>query len=211
MDEEKEIEVKESPEKNSDDAFIARVLPEQWAEVIPAYEAGYITAKAISEKFSISPSAVSQYFKRNGVRKNARVKEVLEEAERKVAAKTESFVEKKLQRLEETRTSSYEAVNLMRKLVTNTILKAVKDSLPISSKKNDIVTLNIAILALKNAQEAQLRILDADNITDEEELPGIHIEDLSEKEIRALQQREEEDDFDIVDISMEEELIEEEI
>lgn len=180
-----------------------RLTPAEWAEVRNLYEMGMMKAKDLAEKFGVSRSAISQYFTKHGVVWNSRK----EEMEKKIEESVVTFAMKRKQRIEETKTQSYEldaAINAFsRKLLSD----AIKGSVPLSTRDKELKALHKLAVVNTLTRQGRYKVLDAEREIDELELPEIRFKDLSKEEIEKLREQEDDDLEDLLSIGGDDEEI----
>lgn len=163
----------------------------QRKEVCDLYAAGKMKVTALADKYGVTKSAISQLLKKEGVTWASRI---VEEAKAEVEAalkekppeKDPTFSEKRMARIEQTREESYNAVRLLRIKALRMLTEAERMGSPIATLKEAMNVLNKQVLLQINAGKFLLEVLDANQHTDERDLPNIVIRDLADEEIESL-------------------------
>lgn len=173
-----------------------RLTAAEWAEIRNLYEMGMMKAKDLADKFGVSRSAISQYFTKHGVKWNVRK----EEMEKKVEESVITFAMKRKQRIEDTKTQSYEldaAINAFsRKLLSD----AIKGSVPLSTRDKELKALHKLAVVNTLTRQGRYAVLDADREIDEAELPEIRFKDLSKEEIEKYRDSDEDELEDLLSV-----------
>jgi hypothetical protein len=168
------------------------LTPADWAEIEELYELGRATAAELSEKYDVTPSALSKHFKKNSIIKGSRVevvKKAVEEATiTKTAAEIAKFEEKRIERIEQSKEQSYGDAILLRNLA----LKKVQESLKPGGAPLDIKDLEKVQHLLDHVRRARYEILEIGHDDDGGELPILPIEPMNDGDIK--QKRDEQED-----------------
>lgn len=180
-----------------------RLTPAEWAEIRNLYEMGMMKAKDLAEKFGVSRSAISQYFTKHGVVWNSRK----EEMEKKVEESVVTFAMKRKQRIEETKTQTYELDAAINAFARKLLSDAIKGSVPLSTRDKELKALHKLAVVNTLTRQGRYTVLDAEREIDEAELPELHFQDVSKKEIEALREQEDEDLEDLLSIGGDDEEI----
>lgn len=168
-----------------------RLSDAEFAEARELYELGKSGLGELADAFGISRQALSRRFKDAGVVKSSRAHEVAAIAGKaasgapsaSAAAAIERFADKRADWIEETRLEGVQALKqvrlIARKIVVENMkaggtMAAVDDDLKATQRFNKILVDNIA---------ATLDLLRANEHVDEEDLPSLTIEDLTNEEI----------------------------
>lgn len=189
-----------------------RLTPEQWAEIEAHIEYNTMTGNQIREKYGISASAISQHirrrFERDGYKiiRGSKKREVEEKIAEKVAEKSaektaesvasaavETFEAKRRQRAENFKENAYLATLQMMRLIIKKqrdINDAVEKGHPLPSSRE----LRQLEQALRSAKESMWEILKIDDDVEEDQLPVLQFQDLTQEEISRLQKVGEEDE-----------------
>lgn len=178
---------------------VPRLGESAWQEIAAKYRTGNYTIGELAKEYKVSTSTIHNQFKARKVEKGSAAKEMTKiiaaKESEKVAEIASEFAIKKLQRIEETKEESYESARMISKLITGRIVKAIKDKREIATEENNIRVLANAAKALSITRKERFEILDIqENDGDDDDLPKIIVEDLSEVEISQLRAQKENDD-----------------
>ncbi|MGV1754844.1 hypothetical protein [Agrobacterium sp. CG674] len=169
----------------------ARLSDADFAEIRELYELGKSGITDLSETYGVSRQALSRRFKKAGVTRGSRAHEVAAATKTAVAsapsastaAAIERFADKRADWIEETRLNGVAALKqasmIARKIVLDNLkagnaMAVVDDDLKAVQRFNKILVDNIG---------AALNLLRANDHTDEEDLPSLTLEDLTNEEI----------------------------
>jgi len=176
-----------------------RLTKAQWAEIKELYELGQATASELAARFDVSVQALSQYFKRHGIKAGSRAHEV---AKKVAASVTEAsaegaseFVTERRKRIEETKTEHYKMQSTLDKMIFNLAIKAAKEGVPVSTYLEDVKTYRQMKAALAIGRHERYVVLDAEGEIDQKELPELVIRELTDNEVVEIRNRTEDDDF----------------
>jgi len=181
---------------SEDEKKSKRLTPAEWAEIRNLYEMGMMKAKDLAEKYGVSRSAISQYFTKHGVTWNSRK----EEMEKKVEESVITFAMKRKQRIEETKTQTYELDAAINAFSRKLLADAIKGSIPLSTREKELKALHKLAVVNTLTRQGRYAVLDAEREIDEAELPEIRIRDLSKEEIERLREKDEDELEDLLSI-----------
>ncbi len=175
-------------ESSSGDA--KRMTDAMAAEATDLYELGVMGLAELSDKFGFSRQALSKRFKKDGVVKGSRAGEVKAVSTTAVLASVERYVDKRSEWVEETRLEGVKALKqanlIARKLVIDQMKKIASGTFPGSSLGDIDGDLRAAArfnkILIDNTL-ASLQILRADDLVEEDDLPNLFIEDLTNEEV----------------------------
>jgi hypothetical protein len=193
----------DEPEAETDDDGAGKRLPaEKWAEIETHWECATMTAAKIIETYGISLSALKAHFRRHKIvkgskkhilKKTAEVKIMgtIAAAEDPIAVK---FEQERRGRIAKTRENNYNLSVAVASRATG-ILKAIMEGTRKEADcANDLKSLRHFEALIKTNTENRLRILKADNEVDEANLPTLIFRDLTEEEIQARAEADDDDD-----------------
>lgn len=169
-----------------------RMTDAQFSIARERYELGTHGLVELADEFGVSRQALSKRFKNNGVKKGSRAHELAEAAgtaqkEATAAAEkaSERFNERRAELIEETRMEGLKALKQARLIAQKTIVDEMKKSsgASLGNIDDDIKVIARYSKTLLDNLEGSLRILKSDEHVDEEDLPGLVIEDLTNEEI----------------------------
>lgn len=170
-----------------------RLTDAEFAEASELYELGTAGLSELSETFGISRQGLSRRFKDAGVKRGSRAHEAAAAAgaaakaapSPSAAAAIDRFSDKRADWIEETRLEGVNALKqvrlLARKIVADN-LKAVPTR-PMAAVDDDLKAVQRFNKILVDNLQTSLDILRANEHVDEEDLPSLKIEDLTNEEI----------------------------
>ena len=179
----------EAKASGEEDEKVKRLSTAQWAEITALWEHGKATAKEISVKYEISETSVFRYFKRNGITWKSRIDEVKTAAAAAASGATavgvSDFIEKRQERIEETKEKHYSYQKALDDLLMSRIIEAAKAKTPIATLSEDIKAIRGAKAALAIGRRERYAVLGAENEIDDRELSNLLIEEKTDEDIRA--------------------------
>lgn len=169
----------------------SRMSGADFAEARELYELGSASLGELAEKYGVTRQALSERFKRAGVVKESRKHEVAAAAGSGVksasaaaaGAVAERFSDKRAEWIEETRIQGYQGLRLTRGLAQKIMTDAVRAGRPPASTDDDLKALGRLNKILVDNLNSALEILEARDHVDEEDLPTLVIEDLTDEDI----------------------------
>lgn len=169
-----------------------RMTDTEFASARERYELGTAGLVDLADEYGVTRQALSKRFKNNGVVKGSRAHEVAsatEAAAKKAAAEaaaaSERFAIKRSDWIEEVRIQGLQALKQARLIAQKTVVDEMKR--PVGG---DLANIDTAMRAISRYNkvlidniEGSLRILKSDEHVDEDDLPNLVIEDLTNEEI----------------------------
>ncbi|PZR92262.1 MAG: hypothetical protein DI537_13830 [Stutzerimonas stutzeri] len=173
-----------------------RLSDAEFAEAKELYELGQLGLVELADKYGVSRQALSKRLRGAGAVKSSRAHEIAAAASAaakgaaasSAAAVAERFADRRAEWIEETRLEGVNALKqarlLARKIVAEQVKKASTGiAAPMAAIDDDLKAVQrFNKILIDNIGEA-LRILKADEHVEEEDLPGLRIEDLTDAEI----------------------------
>jgi AcrR family transcriptional regulator len=177
-----------------------RLTAAQWTEICTLWELGEVKIDELAKRFDVSRQSIMRHFKKNGIVRNSRKSDVRTAIVAGVASATTSavianFADKRKQRIEDTREAHYQAADYLSRLTNKLITDALRASKPVSSIKEDIKALRMASAIQEQSFRIRIDVLNADQEIDENELPTLTIEDLTDEDIASIQTKTSDDDL----------------
>jgi hypothetical protein len=190
MTEETTTPAEENADKNK------RLTDSDYVEAKELYELGKMRLSELGEKYDVSRQALWRRFKADGVEYGSRKAEVqaavsagVKAATTQVAAQqvaqAERYNDKRAEWIEETRTSGYRALKQADMLAKKIVADALKASASMASTDEDLKAVHRFQKILVENTLTRLDILRANDLIDEDDLPEIHFEDLTDDDILA--------------------------
>lgn len=189
-----------------------RLSPADWIKIVDDYELGHKGVTELSEEWGVTRQTISNYFRSNNVVRASRAHEVKEQEEkaRAAAAKVaERYAEKRAEWVEETRLTAYAAMKQAQLLLSKRIIDAYKvPGGSAAAAMDDIKALRTYQSSLIENFSFRLNdLLRANEQMDEEDLPTLIVEDLTDEDLvdhyKNIGAINEEDDIDEILASME--------
>lgn len=174
-----------------------RLTEAEYAEARELYELGKMRLVDLSERFGISRQALSQRFKGDGVVYGSRAEEmqaavsqgvkaaVATTAGQQVAQSLERYAEKRMEWIEETRLNGYKALKQAEILAKRVVAEAIANKAPMATTDDDLKAVHRFQKIVADNALARLDILRANEVIDEDDLPNIVFEDLTDDDILA--------------------------
>lgn len=169
----------------------AQLNPRDWRKATALWESGEATLEELAEKFDRHPQSFSKYFKKHGIVKGSKAKELKEKVEKKVQEEVVNDAAIIAARIKETKEEHYKMASALAKLTWAEVLKAKQDGIPVGAKLNDLKALDTAMAVLKKAREERYAVLGLDrpDAIDENDVPELVIQELTAEQIAALRER----------------------
>ncbi|GAA4525582.1 hypothetical protein GCM10023174_10420 [Chelativorans composti] len=164
-----------------------RMTDAELAEAKELYELGKANLVELSEKYGISRQALSRRLKDVGAVKNSRVGEVAAAtaaaAKAAAVAAAERFADRRADWIEETRIDGVNSLKQIRLLTRKVVLDAMKAGRPVATAEDDLKALQRFNKIICDNLQSALSILRADEMVDQDSLPTLRIEDLTDEDI----------------------------
>jgi hypothetical protein len=193
-----ELTVSENSEESARRASGKSLSAEQWTEIRDAYERKSTPITILAEKYGVSKSAISQHFKKHKVARGALAGEealaAVEAAAKTAPAPEPTFAEKRTARIVQTREETYNWLRMLSVRGLKMLAEAEASGSVPASVKESTRTLAIQTKQIIEAGDCRLRMLEADKHVNEEELPQIHIRDLTEEDILKIREEDDENE-----------------
>lgn len=161
------------------------------AEAIAMWQTGEYKLSEIAAKTGIESTYWNRFFVMKKLRKGTKAKELNAKRE---AALTEALTLDPAvyaRRVFDTKNETYRILEMLRKMVAKTIVESSQKGLPVGSTQNDMKAIREAAAAIKICREEAYAVLgiSPDDVNDDQ-LPQLTIEDLTEEQIESLQVQE---------------------
>lgn len=160
-----------------------RLTEEEFQQARDLYETGKRTLIEIAGDLGISRQALSRRFKDAGVVKGSRAAEVATAGHKAAVAAAERYSDKRAAWIEETRLTAVNVLKQSLTLARVTLIENVKAKRPPAAIDDDIKTLSRYNRLLIDNIEATLRVLNADEHIDEDSLPELVIQNLTNEDV----------------------------
>ncbi|OCP21910.1 MULTISPECIES: helix-turn-helix domain-containing protein [unclassified Ensifer] len=166
-----------------------------YAEAKELYELGKMRLSDLAERFNVSRQGLWKKFKKDGVVYGSRAAEVSAAVSagvkqavtstvgQQVSQALERYNDKRAEWIEETRTSGYKSLKQADMLAKKIVADAVKNSASMRTTDDDLKAVARFQKILVENTLTRLDILRANDMIDEDDLPEIHFEDLTDEDI----------------------------
>lgn len=155
----------------------------EFEEARDLYERGRMGLGEIADKFNVSRQALSKRFKNAGVVRGSRVKEEVKAANQAFQAVVERFAERRADWIEETRLEGVKTLKQIQLIARKTVLDQIKAQKPLGEIDDDLKAIQRFNKIIIDNVEASLGVLRANEHIDEDDLPILGIEDLTNEDI----------------------------
>jgi transposase-like protein len=174
-----------------------RITDAEYAQARELYELGQARLAELADKFGITRQTLSKKFKDDSVSFGSRAHEVQAAVSQgiKAAAATSAvqtaaegvdrYSEKRNEWIEETRVQGYRSLKQADMLAKRIVAEAVKNKAVMASIDDDLKAVQRFQKILVENTLTRLDVLRADEVVDEDDLPQIHFEDLTDEDILA--------------------------
>ena len=169
----------------------ARLTPKQWAEAEALWESGEITYEGLAKRFGKDKRVFWEHFKRRGIVKGAKSAEHKARVAAEVTKAAQEEAALLAARIRETKEFHYNVNDKLSKLVWAEILQARQNNEPVATRFNNLKALELAVSTLKKLREDRFVLLgiDKEEHVDEDSLPTLIIEELTQEQIEELRNR----------------------
>lgn len=177
------------------EAKARRLTEAEYAEAKELYELGQMRLVDLSERFGISRQALSQRFKGDGVVYGTRAQEVQTAVSagikgavasttgQQVAQALERYADKRMEWIEETRLGGYKALKQADILAKRVVADAIQNKAPLASVDDDLKAVQRFQKIVAENTITRLDVLRANEVIEEDDLPSIRFEDLTDDDI----------------------------
>lgn len=174
-----------------------RLTEEEFAEARELYELGKARLAEIADKLNVTRQTLSKKFKDAGVVWGSRAHEtqaavaagvktaVTANAHQTASALVDRYAERRNEWIEETRVQGYKSLKQAEMLSKKIVGEAVKNRVSLASIDDDLKAVQRFQKILVENTLTRLDVLRADEVIDEDDLPQIHFEDLTDEDILA--------------------------
>jgi len=160
-----------------------RLTEAEFQNACDIYEKGERSLVEIAKDLGISRQALSKRFKSAGIVKGSRAAEVAAAGHKAAVAAAESYSDNRAKWIEETRLIAVNVLKQSLLLARHTVVENLKSKRPPSAIDPDLKALNRYNRIIIDNVEATLRVLKADEHVDENKLPKLTVEDLTDEDL----------------------------
>ncbi|MBA8881716.1 hypothetical protein [Phyllobacterium myrsinacearum] len=184
-----------------------KLTPAERAEIRELYELGKARMTELADKYGCSRQTLSRWFRDEKIKWGSRAEEVKEAAKAAITASTtatvtsiaERFQDHRADWIEETRVNSYKALRMAELLAKKTVQEAMKAAKPLATIDEEMKAIHRYQKVLLENADARLRILNADDVVAEDDLPSIQIDDLTAEDLVRFHRENGVDDEEEID------------
>jgi transposase-like protein len=185
-----EVEAKEEVKEGAGSTG-KRLSDAEFAEAKELYELGKAGLSELADQFGVTRQALSARLKNAGAVKGSRAHEAAAATKKAAtgspsaaaAGAIERFVDKRGEWIEETRITGVRQLKLARQLAQKAIQDAISAGRSIATADEDLKAVQRFNKILVDNLESALNLLEADKHVDENDLPTLSIEDLTNEDI----------------------------
>lgn len=156
-----------------------RLSDEEYAAARELYELGKRGLTELAKEFGVVRTTLWRRFEKDGVERGSRVHEIQDEIKKQEMR----YSARRAQWIEETRVQGFQALKQVRMVAQKRFVEAAQANRAPEIDDDNFKALQRYNKLLVENIDASLRILDADNYFDLEELPILQIEDLTSEKI----------------------------
>lgn len=168
-----------------------------WAEIEGLWEGGDCSLQDLEDRFGVSRRTLQSHFAKRGSRKGSKASELAATVKAEVLSEILADPEDLVKRAKTARERAYSNAVLLEELVTTQLMMVQKDPTQAPKLASALKGMSLAAAALERIQDMKSKALGLDEHVDSEELTVLTFEDLTEKEISAMRDQEENEDDEI--------------
>ena len=191
-----------------------RLTPAEWIEIINHREYDTMATNDICAKFGITVQAISSHIK-NAIDRGAKAtygkkgskKHLLAVRAAPAAVATpaavDDFESRRKDRIERSKETLYRQSEALQ-AIHNQVLKEIiesKGAIKASDRLADLKAIRVSAAIISETADTRYRLLDIDKEIDERAMPILQYEDLSDEEIEAMREKDDEDE-DALDLDI---------
>jgi hypothetical protein len=166
-----------TPEEDDAATKVFRLTDQQWAEICELYETDKAGVVELAKKYGVSRQNLTKRFKTEGIIRGSRVPGASSEPE------VERFADKRGLWIETTRVNGFKSLQQANMLTRKILSDGLKSGSGLGTIDEDLIAAQRYDKILRDNLAATLKLLGADDYVDEDDLPELHIEDLTQEEI----------------------------
>jgi hypothetical protein len=160
------------------------------SEIILMWKSGQFTLDQIATRVGAHRNTIVRLIKVAGVKKGQDSAAILAKAKERLEQEQQSEAEEVAKRIKETRNSAYKLLDVVDKMIAIEITEARKEKAHIGTRINNMKALNIASDTVLKNWRGRAEILGiADKAPDDADLPSLEITEMTNEQIREMQQR----------------------
>lgn len=171
-----------------------RLSKTEWLEAEGYWARAELTAQQIADRFGISRRAVLKHMSEHGIEHGSEAAAFEDAVKKDLAHEAHERAKEVARRIEQTKEEHYKFAEQIAKLTMRELAHAQKEGKPFASVKENIKVLNGAAKTLEIARRERWDILGIDKLEGDDDMPELHIADLTEDDIAEIQRSGEFDD-----------------
>lgn len=160
-----------------------RISDADYAMAREKYELGTAGVTELADLIECSRQALSQRFQKDGVVRGSRKDELVAATKSAAVTEVDRFHDKRLEWIEQTRVSGYNLLKQGQLMMNKEVAEALKAGRALGTSDDNLKAIARYIKTTIEATDARLAILQADREENEETLPALKIEDLTDDDI----------------------------
>ena len=168
-----------------------------WSEIEALWESGDVTLPELEERFGISRRALQSHFSKHRTIKGAKAAQMAAAVKDRILTEALPDVDETIARAKATREAAYKNSVIIEELIMGQLAAAQKDPSQALKAASALKALSLAAAGLERLHQLKWKALGLDkNPTQSDEPTVLVIQDLTEQEIKAMQQRDHDEDED---------------
>ena len=172
-----------------------RLSPSVWAEICALWEVGDVTLPDLAECYSVHTRTLQAYFAKHKIIKGSKAAALATSVKEEIYSNGLGDRDLTIQRARETREAAYKNASMVEGLIVGTLNAMQKDPSKTLGLTSKLKALALAAAGLERLHDLKFRALGLDkDLPIHEEMPVLIFRDLSDEEITALQQEDDEDE-----------------
>jgi Mrp family chromosome partitioning ATPase len=170
-----------------------RLAPSKWAEICALWEIGDVTLPDLAERYRVSTRTLQAHFAKHKVEKGSKAAALATSVKAEIHASGLDDKNHTVERARATREAAYSNATLLEGRIMQAV--AAMSSSKTVGQSSTLKSLALAAAGLERLHGLKLRALGLDkDIPLQDELPVLTFRDLSEEEIKARRDRDEDDE-----------------
>lgn len=178
-----EEEAPEEEDKTHAERKNKRLTEVERAEIREKAELGLKRIVELADEYGVTRQYLHKWFKQDGIIWGSRKEELSAAAGKGIKAavqrNAEKYADQRMAWIEETRIAGYQDLKRARLLAGKAMADALKAGNPIATADDDLKAAHRYVRLVSQAIEATLRVLEADNVINPDDLPSLRLEDLT--------------------------------
>ncbi len=172
-----------------------RLAPSTWAEICAFWEIGDVTLPDLAERYSVNTRTLQAHFAKHKITKGAKAAALAISVKAEIYSTSLGDKDLTIQRARETREKAYKNANAVEGLIMATLDAMQKDPSKMLGLTSKLKALALAAAGLERIHGLKFRALGLDkDLPIQDEMPVLIFRDLSDGEIKARHQDDDEDE-----------------